>query len=61
MKNEKCTLCELEYGKKTKKEEKCEKDLVGPGIWQVTLKNVKNEKQTLQDLEYVEKLIKRGK
>jgi hypothetical protein len=47
MKNEKCTLCELEYGKKTKKEEKCEKDLVGPGIWQVTLKNVKNEKQTL--------------
>jgi hypothetical protein len=37
----------LEYGKETDKEEKCEKHLVGPGIWRETLKNVKNEKQTL--------------
>jgi hypothetical protein len=33
VKNEKCTLYELEYGKKTEKEEKCEKPLVETGIW----------------------------
>ena len=46
VKNEKYTLQELEYGKKTNKEENCEKHLVGPGTWRETLKNVKNEKCT---------------
>ena len=52
---------ELEYGKKTDKEEKCEKYLVGSGIWRETVKNVKNEKCTQQDLEYGEKTEKCGK
>ena len=29
--------------------------MVGPGIWQETLKNLKNEKCTLQGLEYGKK------
>ena len=35
--------------------------MVGPGIWQETLKKVKNEKCTLQDMEYGEKPEKCGK
>jgi hypothetical protein len=33
-------------GKKTEKEEKCEKHLVETGIWGETLKNLKNDKCT---------------
>ena len=29
--------------------------MIGPGIWQETLKNVQNEKHTLYDLKYGEK------
>ena len=42
VKNENCTVQELEYGKKTDKEEKCEKHLVETRIWRETLKNMKN-------------------
>ena len=35
--------------------------MVGPGIWQETLKNVKNDKYTLQELAYGKKTNKRGK
>ena len=45
--------------KMTKK--KSETYMVGPDIWQETLKNVKNEKCTLQDLDYGEKPEKREK
>ena len=38
VKNEKYTLQELEYGKKTNKEENCEKHLVGPGLQRENLK-----------------------
>jgi hypothetical protein len=41
VKNLKCPLYELVYGKKTDKEEKCVKDLVGTGIRRETLKNMK--------------------
>ena len=49
--NEKCTLQDLEYGKKTANHGKLETHNVGPGIWQETLKNVKNEQCTPQDLK----------
>ena len=42
--NETRTLQDLEYGGKTDKREKRETHMVGPGIWQETLKNVKNVK-----------------
>ena len=32
-KNEKCTLQDLEYGKKTDQQGKLETHMVGPGIW----------------------------
>ena len=35
--------------------------MVGPGIWQETLKNMKNDKCTLQYLAYGKKIGKRGK
>jgi hypothetical protein len=35
--------------------------MVGPGIWQETMKNVKNEKCTLQDLDMARKLKKNAK
>ena len=35
--------------------------MVGPGVWQDTLKKVKNEKCTLQDRNYGENLEKREK
>ena len=34
LENEKCTLYDLEYGKKTKNYRKCQMYNVGPGIWQ---------------------------
>jgi hypothetical protein len=42
LKNEICTLYDLEYGKKKNKEKrgKTKMHTVGPGIWQKTLKNV---------------------
>ena len=40
--NEKCTLQDLEYGKKTANHGKLETHNVGPGIWQKAVKNVKN-------------------
>ena len=43
VKNEKCTLQDLEYGKKTEKRGKRETHMIGYGIWQETLKYVENE------------------
>ena len=42
LKNENCTLYDLEYGKKKNQEKrgKTKMHIVGPGIWQKTLKNV---------------------
>ena len=57
----KYTLQDLDYGKKTHKQGKWENHMVGPGIWQDTLKKVKNEKCTLQDRNYGENLEKREK
>jgi hypothetical protein len=34
----------MEYSDKTEKCGKCATNTVGPGIWQVTLKNLENEK-----------------
>ena len=42
--NEKHTLQDLDYGEKPEKHGKCETHTIGPGIWQVTLKNVKYDK-----------------
>jgi hypothetical protein len=51
--NENCTLYDLEYSKKKKKNKqkkqheklgKLEIHTLGPGIWQERLKNVENEK-----------------
>ena len=61
VKNEKCTLQDLEYGKKTENDEKRETQTVGFGILRETVKNVKNEKYTQQDLEYSKKHSKNGK
>ena len=47
VKNEKCTLQDLEYVKKTDQLGKVENLLVGPVIWQETLKKVENEIHTL--------------
>ena len=55
------TLCVLEYGKKPDQNGKRNTHILGPRIWQETMKNVKNEKCTLQDLKYGEKTEKRGK
>ena len=33
MKNEKCTRQDLDYGEKTNKPVKCDKNTVKPGIW----------------------------
>ena len=46
---EKCTLQDLEYGKKTENHGKLETKTVGNKIRRETLKNVKNEKLTLYD------------
>ena len=35
--------------------------MVGPGIWQETLKNIKNYKCAVQGLAYARNLKKRGK
>ena len=43
VKNEKCTLQDLEYGKKTEKRGKRETHMIGYEIWQETLKYVENE------------------
>ena len=51
-KNEKLTLQDLEYGKKTDKQGKRATYMVGREIWQETVINVQNEKHTLQDMEY---------
>ena len=55
MKNEKCTMQDREYGRKTDQKEKSETHIVGHGIWRETLKNMQNEKHTLQDQENGEK------
>ena len=57
LKNENCTLYDLEYGKKKNKEKrgKTKMHTVGPGISCETVKNVQNEKCTLYDLEYGKK------
>ena len=47
VKIEKCTLQDLEYVKKTDQLRKVENHLVGPVIWQETLKIVENEIHTL--------------
>ena len=47
VKNEKCTLQDLEYGKKTDQLGKVENHLVGSVILQETLKIVENEIHTL--------------
>ena len=47
VKNEKCTLQDLEYVTKTDQLGKVENHLVGPVIWQETLKIVENEIHTL--------------
>ena len=47
VKNEKCTLQDLEYVKKTDQLGKVENHLVGPVIWQETLKIVEHEIHTL--------------
>ena len=59
--NEKCTLEDLDQGKKTENRGKLETHTVGPGIWVETLKNVKNDNCTLQDLDFGEKSKKLGK
>ena len=55
------TLQDMDCGKKTEKRGNLETNIVLPGMWQETLKNMKNKKCTLQDLEYGEKTEKRGK
>ena len=47
VKNEKCTLQDLEYVKETDQHGKVENHLVGPVTWQETLKIVENEIHTL--------------
>ena len=47
VKNEKCTLQDLEYVRETDQPEKVENHLVGPVIWQETLKIVEHEIHTL--------------
>ena len=61
MKNEKCTLQDLKYGKKTENHGKWEKYTAGREIWQETGKIRENEKYTLQDLDYDLKTEKREK
>ena len=62
MENEKGTLQELQYGKKTENhgnEKHTLQDLkYGKNK---TMKNLENEEQTLQDLEYGEKTDQKGK
>jgi hypothetical protein len=45
---EKNTKYDQEYGEKTEKHGKWDKNTVWPGIWQETLKNVTNEKNTVR-------------
>ena len=47
VKNEKCTLQDLEYVRETDQHGKVENHLVGPETWQETLKIVENEIHTL--------------
>jgi hypothetical protein len=61
MKNENCTLYDLEYGKKTDHRGKYDTHTVGRSIWRETLKNVENEKCTQYELEYGEKTDHQGK
>ena len=61
LKNENCTLQDLEYGEKTENHGKGETHTLGPIIWQKTLKNTENETNTLQDLDCGEKTEKCGK
>ena len=61
MKNDKCTVQSLAYGKKTEKRGKRGTNTVGPGIWRETLKKVENENCTLQDLVYGDKPGERNK
>ena len=42
MKNEKCTLQDLEYGEKTENHGKSEIHTLGPEIWRGKLKKVEN-------------------
>jgi hypothetical protein len=43
VKNEKCTLYNLEYGEEREKREKRAMHTVGPGIWREILKKLENE------------------
>ena len=62
MKNEKCTLQDMEYREKTKiTVNENNTRMVGSGLWRDIVTNVKTEKYTLQDLDYVEKTENRGK
>jgi hypothetical protein len=47
VKNEKCTLNDLEMARNTKNCGKWDSNTVGPGIWREILRNVENEKCTL--------------
>ena len=57
VKNEKCTLQDLEYGEKTENHGKRETHTISPKICQEKVKNVNNEKYTLQDLDYCQNTI----
>ena len=45
MKNEKCTLQDLEYGENTENHEKCEIRILGREIWRRKLKELENRKK----------------
>ena len=54
--NEKCTLQELEYGKKIEKRAKCDTNTVLTGICRETLIMVENEKCTMLTWNMAKKL-----
>ena len=57
--NEKCTLQDMEYGKKTENLKNQKSTLQDQNMAKKKLKNVENEKRTLQDFEYGQKTGKR--
>jgi hypothetical protein len=60
VKNEKCTLKDLEYEEKREKREKLDTNSVGPGVWQETLKKVVIEKCTLYTWNMARNIEKRA-
>ena len=64
VKEEKCTLQDLKYGKKTENHGKRDTHTVGSKIWREILKNQKNQKCTwnmARNMEYGMKTEERGK